>query len=124
MDIATRRQKAWVGDAVLSLYARQWILREKGKMDGQLMEKMTSNDFLATIGNPTKVEAAVGIVYENEGLQAAFDWIEHEILPSFISQSQKKGGRRTSPKKKAQKRAKAASSSTETEATAQATEAA
>jgi len=75
-------------------------------MDGPMQTKMTSNDFLATIGNPTKVEAAIGIVYENEGLKAAFDWIEHEILPSYLAQA-KKGGRRTGAKK-TRKKAEAA----------------
>lgn len=68
-------------------------------MDGPTLTKMTCNDFLATIGNPTKVEAAIGIVYENEGLQAAFDWIDHEIMPNYLAQTKKKGGRRTSSKK-------------------------
>lgn len=104
MEISERRQKAWVGDAVLSLYARQWILREKGKMEGQTLTQMTSNDFLATIGNPTKVEAAVGIIYEREGLDSAFRWIEHEILPHFLNQTKPKGRRRN------KKSAKAASS--------------
>ncbi len=98
MDLSDRRQKAWVGDAVLSLYARQWILREKGKMDGELHTRFTSNDFLATIGNPTRVEAAVGLIYENEGLEAAFRWIEHEILPAFLSQGKKAVRKRASRK--------------------------
>jgi 23S rRNA maturation mini-RNase III len=91
MDLTLTRQKAWIGDAVLSLYARQWILREKGKMDGQLHTKFTSNDFLATIGNPTGLEAALGVVYETEGLEAAFAWIEREILPAFLAQQRKSG---------------------------------
>jgi len=91
MDLTVTRQKAWVGDAVLSLYARQWILREKGKMDGALHTRLTSNDFLATIGNPTGLEAAIGIVYETEGLDAAFTWIDREIMPAFLAQMRKAG---------------------------------
>lgn len=91
MDRATTRQKAWIGDAVLSLYARQWILREKGRMDGEMHTRFTSNDFLATIGNPTGVEARIGVIYETEGLEAAFTWIERELLPVFQAQSRKAG---------------------------------
>lgn len=68
---------------MLSLYARSWILREKGAMDGELHGMLTSNDFLATIGNPTAVEAAIGECYETGGLEAAFAWIEREILPRY-----------------------------------------
>jgi len=103
MELAERRQKAWVGDAVLSLYARQWILREKGTMDGELHTRFTSNDFLATIGNPTRVEAAVGLIYENEGLAAAFRWIEQEILPAFLSQNTKPARKRAAPRKRVAK---------------------
>jgi dsRNA-specific ribonuclease len=94
MDLAESRQKAWVGDAVLSLYARQWILRERGKMDGELHTRFTSNGFLATMGNPTGLEATIGVIYESEGLEAAFAWIEREILPAFLAQVRKGSGRR------------------------------
>ena len=66
MDVEVREQ-AWVGDAVLSLFAREWILRERGAMDGQLHTRMTSNDFLATLGNPTRLEAEIGEVYKKDG---------------------------------------------------------
>lgn len=85
-----QRRKAWIGDSVLGLYAREWILHERGKMDGELFTKLTSNDFLATIGNPTRVEADIGIVYETEGLAAAFDWIEREIMPVFEAQRRRR----------------------------------
>ena len=89
MELETERQKAWDGDAVLGLYAREWILRAKGKMDGQLFARMTSNDFLATIGNPTGVEAKIGVIYEDEGLEKAFEWIERELIPRFEAQEKK-----------------------------------
>ena len=94
MDLAENREKAWVGDAVLALYAREWILRERGKMDGALQAQMTSNDFLATIGNPTGLEAEIGVIYETEGLQAAFTWISHEILPAFLAQERNRARKR------------------------------
>lgn len=79
---------------MLSLYARSWILREKKGMDGELHALLTSNEFLATIGNPTAVEAAIGVLHEAEGLQAAFAWIDREILPRFEAQRKKRSRRR------------------------------
>ncbi|MFT5470975.1 MAG: dsRNA-specific ribonuclease [Verrucomicrobiales bacterium] len=90
MDLETQRQKAWTGDAVLSLFAREWILRERGKMDGEQFVRLTSNDFLATIGNPTRVEADIGVIYEKDGLAAAFGWIERELIPRFELQEKKR----------------------------------
>lgn len=90
MELETERQKAWVGDAVLGLYAREWILRAKGKMDGQLFARMTSNDFLATVGNPTAVEARIGVIYEDEGLEKAFEWIQEKLIPKFEAQERKR----------------------------------
>lgn len=77
------REEAWVGDAVLALYMRKLILREQGVMDGAMFVRCTSNDFLRNIGNPTSVEAQIGRVYEEFGLQQAFDWMEHQLLPVF-----------------------------------------
>jgi len=84
----TRREQeeAWVGDAVLDLFARNWILREKGTLCGETLVRMTSNRFLATVGNPTSVEARIGRLYHREGLEAAFSWIESELLPVFRKQ--------------------------------------
>lgn len=92
-DLQEQRQKAWVGDAVLSLYARTWILRERQCMDGELCALFTSNEFLATIGNPTAVEAAIGALYEAEGLESAFAWIEREIRPRFETRRRKQARR-------------------------------
>lgn len=77
------REEAWVGDAVLALYMRKLILKEQGVMDGEMFVRCTSNDFLRNIGNPTSVEAQIGRVYEEFGLQEAFDWMEHQLLPVF-----------------------------------------
>lgn len=74
-------EEAWVGDAVLALYARRLILRETGAVDAARFERMTSNQFLAALGDPAEVEAEIGRIYEREGLQAAFDMIEGRILP-------------------------------------------
>ena len=79
-------QEAWIGDAVLSLYARARILREDGVLDGEKCVRMTSNQFLGTLGEPTRIEAEVGRVYARDGLEAAFAWIEQRILPMFEKQ--------------------------------------
>ena len=45
----------------LSLFAREWILKEKG-LDAEMFERMTSNNFLNCLGNPTRVEAEIGLI--------------------------------------------------------------
>jgi hypothetical protein len=62
--------QAWIGDAVLALYARLKILREDGRVDGEKCQRLTSNQFLGSFGEPTKVEAEVGRVYVRDGLEA------------------------------------------------------
>lgn len=81
--IKKERECAWIGDAVLALFARQFVLRERKTMDGEWFTMLTSNDFLSAFGNPTRVEASIGELYEKEGLNAAFEWMEKELLPHF-----------------------------------------
>jgi hypothetical protein len=94
MKAFARRRKileeAWVGDAVLSLYARRRILRENGTVDAARFERMTSNRFLAMIGEPSEIEAQVGRVFEAEGLAPAFTWIEQTLMPLFEKQELKR----------------------------------
>jgi hypothetical protein len=80
--------EAWIGDAVLSLYVRGLILSEQGRVDGERSVRMTSNQFLSSLGDPTRVEAEIGRTYEREGLQAAFTWIEENVLPLFRKQEE------------------------------------
>jgi len=47
---------------------------------------MTSNQFLACFGNPTSVEARIGTLYREDGMEAAFAWIEAELMPVFEKQ--------------------------------------
>jgi hypothetical protein len=81
--IRRERENAWIGDAVLALFARQFVLRERGMMDGEWFTLLTSNDFLSAFGNPTRVEASIGELYQNEGLPAAFAWMDAELIPHF-----------------------------------------
>jgi dsRNA-specific ribonuclease len=94
MNAFERRERilreAWVGDAVLNLYARRRILRETGVVDAARFERMTSNHFLATKGEPSEVEAEIGRLYESEGLDSAFSWIEQQLMPLFERQEEKR----------------------------------
>ena len=82
-EIKQERESAWGGDAVLALFAREWVLRERNSMDGEWFTRLTSNDFLSAFGNPTRVEASIGKVYREQGLAAAFNFIETEMVPLF-----------------------------------------
>ena len=82
--------EAWIGDAVLGLYVRLKILREDGNLDGEKYGRMTSNQFLTILGEPTEVEAAVGRMYASGGLEAAFAWIDERLLPHFDRQEAKR----------------------------------
>ena len=81
-------EDAWIGDAVLALYARVKILREDGRVDGEKSKRLTSNRFLGALGEPTRVEAQIGRVYTSDGLEAAFHWIEQHLLPLFERQEE------------------------------------
>ena len=85
------REAAWIGDAVLALFARQFVLRERNVMDGEWFTRLTSNDFLSAFGNPTRVEASIGRLYQADGLDAAFAWMDAELIPLFRKQVAKKG---------------------------------
>ena len=90
-DLRQEREAAWVGDAVLALFARQFVLQERNAMDGEWFTRLTSNDFLSAFGNPTRVEASIGKLYLADGLDAAFAWMEAELIPLFRKQIAKKG---------------------------------
>ena len=92
------QEQAWIGDAVLGLFARRWILEREGTMDAEMFARMSSNHFLSAIGNPTSVEAKIGREYNADGLEAAFQLIETELIPLFLLQEKKRirqaGGRK------------------------------
>src|ERR1700674_3689636 len=83
-------QEAWLGDAVLCLYARQRILRDNGEIDAAKCTRMTSNRFLGAVGEASEVEAEIGRVYAAAGLEAAFAWIERKLMPMFERQEAKR----------------------------------
>ena len=87
------KAEAWVGDAILALAAREWILRKKGTTDGAMQARLTSNQFLAAIGNPTGVEAKIGRIYWEQGLDAAVDYVETDLVPLFLKQERNRDRR-------------------------------
>lgn len=83
-------EEAWIGDAVLCLYCRDRILKQDGLVDGDKFARMTSNQFLSAFGEPSNVEAEIGRVYAEQGLQAAFSWIETKLIPQFEKREAKR----------------------------------
>ena len=84
------QEEAWIGDAVLALFAREWILKNKNQIDAEFFSRLTSNSFLNNLGPPTKIEAKIGLIFNNEGLEKAFRYIEKSILPLFLKQEKKR----------------------------------
>ncbi len=90
-DLTQRlRENAWIGDAVLELYVRSLIMRQEGKIDAEMKTRFTCNQFLSCHGNPTAVEAEIGVIYQRDGLDAAFDWIRETLEPLFLKQEAKR----------------------------------
>lgn len=89
-ELRQQREAAWVGDAVLALFARQFVLRERKTMDGEWFTHLTSNDFLSAFGQPTRVEASIGTIYQEHGLEAAFEWMDTHLIPLFRKQTSAK----------------------------------
>ena len=75
---------------MLALFARQFVLRERNMMDGEWFTRMTSNEFLSAFGNPTRVEASIGKLFLDGGLDAAFAWMDAELVPLFRRQIAKR----------------------------------
>ncbi len=90
LEPAPEQALAWIGDAVLALWAREHILRTLGHLDTPTFLRLTSNAFLQSFGRPTRVEAEFGLVYQQQGLAAAFAYIEARLLPIFERQEAKR----------------------------------
>lgn len=85
-DPTAEQELAWIGDAVLGLWARERVLRERGAIDTKAFLHLTANEHLQGAGRPTRVEAEIGVVYRADGLAAAFAYIEARLLPMFQRQ--------------------------------------
>jgi len=94
-DEAVRREReeAWLGDAALSLVVREWILEREGCLEAGLFAELTSNRFLSRLGQPTAVEAEIGRVYREGGLEAARAWIGGRLVPHFEKNLNRRHGR-------------------------------
>jgi hypothetical protein len=89
MDASELRDPSWIGDAVLGLCAREWIIAQGPALTRprhDLFRDLTSNAFLASFGPPTEVEARLGRLYQAEGLEAARVWFESTLVPVFLRQ--------------------------------------
>jgi dsRNA-specific ribonuclease len=95
-EIERLREEAWLGDAVLSLFVRDWLLATRSREfpsaeRAALFELFTSNQFLSSFGEPTRVEAEIGRVYRSGGVPEAFTFIEAKFLKRFLTGAQKRG---------------------------------
>ncbi|HEY0790764.1 MAG TPA: hypothetical protein VGD78_06830 [Chthoniobacterales bacterium] len=89
-----RRDEAWIGDAVLTLFVRDWLLTGSYRSTADrnaLHEHFTSNQFLSCFGEPTLVEAEIGRTYLANGLEAAFHHIQTRLLQTFVRSARKRG---------------------------------
>jgi len=96
---AKEQEEAWIGDAVLALYVRDWVLKGHHRLQAgptEIFKIFTSNQFLSAFGQPTLVEAELGRVYHREGLTSAFRHIEAKMTPLFLKQmrNRERGGKR------------------------------
>ena len=97
-EIERLREEAWIGDAVLALFVRRWLLTVTGRQMSfaertALFELFASNRFLSNFGEPTRVEAEIGRLYQSEGLSTAFAFIEAKFLERFLNTARKRGHR-------------------------------
>jgi len=78
------RDDAWIGDAVLSLYLRRLLIDNEvgpASIRTEVFKYFSSNTFLNSFGRPTVMEAEIGDIYYQEGLESAFRFIEMKYLP-------------------------------------------
>jgi 23S rRNA maturation mini-RNase III len=107
MDESRRRELAWIGDAVLALMARNWILEQQDipvEDRKDVFVALTSNSFLGSIGDPTGVEAHIGTIYRASGFEAASDYFNAVILPLFKAQEANRRKRSPGSKNGSRKR--------------------
>lgn len=95
-EIEQLREEAWIGDAVLALFVRGWLLTATNRETSlaqrtALFELFVSNQFLSSFGEPTRIEAEIGRVYQTRGLSAAFAFIEEKFLLRFLKTARNRG---------------------------------
>ncbi len=93
MKIEDKKSLAWIGDAILALYARKWILKQssiQAKERASVFQSMTTNEFLSHWGEPTQVESRIGKIFEEDGFEKAMHYIEANLLPIVIKRQKQK----------------------------------
>jgi hypothetical protein len=85
-QIKQQREEAWIGDAVLLLYARQRVLREQGTVNSRAEQLFTANGQLSSFSQPTETEACIGRCFTAHGLDAAMQWIRDNLEPIYAKQ--------------------------------------
>ncbi|HEY3901551.1 MAG TPA: ribonuclease III domain-containing protein [Chthoniobacter sp.] len=88
-DSTAVRDLSWIGDALLSLFAREWLLQHEAQLGGMradLFRDLTSNQFLSAFGPPSVVEARIGDAYRSGGLPAAQKYFDETLAPLFLKQ--------------------------------------
>ena len=81
---AMEKAEAWLGDAVLALLVRDWLINALGSTDGDLQGLVTSNQFLSRFGQPTAVEASLGRLWRDQGYAAVESEFRKNFLPEMI----------------------------------------
>jgi len=83
------QERSWIGDAVLALLAREWIMAAGDHPFAERSEiyrNLTCNQFLSSLGHPAKVEAEIGNAYLAGGLEAARAFFQDRLLPLYRKQ--------------------------------------
>ncbi|MGB8168682.1 MAG: hypothetical protein WCF18_14390 [Chthoniobacteraceae bacterium] len=87
------RDLSWIGDALLALFAREWIMAHEAQLGApraELFRDLTSNQFLSSFGPPSVVEARIGEAFRAGGLPAAQGYFDSTLLPAFQKQQAKR----------------------------------
>ena len=88
--IKQQGEDAWIGDAVLSVYARTRVLREQGKISANDERLLVSNRIINSYAQPTKTEALIGRRFRESGFDAAMLWIRENLEPVWAKQTEKR----------------------------------
>ena len=86
LAVGDQRQLAWLGDAVLALWAREWLERNGRGYEQDAFSRMTSNQFLNAFGQPDTVEAWIGSTFKEQGYEATRELLNTHLIPVFLRQ--------------------------------------
>ncbi len=92
-DPVAVRDLSWLGDALLTLLAREWIMQHEAPLAtprADLFRDLTSNQFLSALGPPSVIEARIGDAYRTGGLTGAQAYFDTQLVPLFQKQHAKR----------------------------------